>query len=364
MLSKSRVVITGIGLVTPLGCGVENVWRRLLDGYSGIAPIKEFEVPKGCSVSLAGMVPRGTDIDAGEYDPAHDSKHVSRFISYAIHASDLALKSAKIISVADIMDPTRAGVAIGNGGIGSLIDITESHDATKQSYKKLSPYFVPKVLTNMASGHVSMRHGLKGCVQSCTTACAAGTHSIGDAYNLIKLGYFDMMLCGGSDAIVDPLSIAGFARMKALSTATDPKTASRPFDSARNGFIMGEGAGILVLESLDSALARGAPIVAEVLGYGMSADAHHPTAPSADGDGARRCMQMALDRAKVDPADVGYINCHATSTPLGDAVELQAIRGVFGSRKRSNSDNQLYVSATKGATGHLLGKRTCCMFIP
>lgn len=351
-----RVVITGIGLVTPIGTGEGYlVFQRLIDGCNGVSPIA---VSNNCNVSVAAAVPLGKapwEFDDSLYKP--QERETSKFIRYALHASNLALKNAGIEEVGQFYSPNRCGATVGNGGIGSLPEITSSYCNLQQSYKKVSPYFVPKILVNMAAGHVSMQHGLKGPVHSVATACAAGAHSIGDAYNFIRLGYADLMLSGSADACIDPLAIAGFSRMKALcpsfgSPDFDDTTSSRPFDIKRSGFIMGEGAGMLVLEELESALKRNAPIIAEICGYGLSGDAYHISSPPPDGSGAASSMSMALSDAKLSPNDISYINAHATSTPVGDAIEVNAISTVFGTNTRSNP---LFVSSTKSSTGHLLG---------
>jgi 3-oxoacyl-[acyl-carrier-protein] synthase II len=396
--------VTGVGIVSPLGCGTEKVCTRLMQGLSGIKRINaaDYKLSPLCPVDIAALVPTGKHSWNDECDgDIHfgKSKQQSKFIEFALLAADIALKDANILeAVGPILDPNMVGVAIGNGGIGSLSDINEANGNLTQSYKKLSPYFVPKVLVNMAAGQVSIKHGFKGPVHSVATACAAGAHSIGDAYNFIRLGYADAMLAGGTDASVDALSLAGFARMKALgslgslgaaaATSAAAETAegapegeeeekeeveghsavavaSRPFHPARNGFVMGEGAGLLVLEELSVAQRRGARILAEVCGYGLSGDAYTTTSPCEDGDGAVRSMRMALRDAGVAPEQVGYVNAHATSTPAGDAAEVAAIRTVFGQQQQQQQHQQqqepqdrkgpLYVSSTKGATGHLLG---------
>ena len=365
-----RVVITGVGLVSPLGCGHEDIWRSLLNSNHGISRIPATSLVKGTNVSVAGFVPRSTcnsitkDSENlnkhGDYDEEAVfgrtvSKELALFSQYAILASDLALAHAKL-QPAQMSSSCleRAGVAIASGGIGSIEDVVDSTRLLDQSYKKVSPYFVPKILSNLASGHVSIKHGFKGPVTSVSTACAAGTHAIGDAFNFIRLGYADVMLAGGAESCIAPLTIAGFSRMRALGTSTVAGTASRPFDSTRDGFIISEGAGILVLEELKSARDRGATIIAEVLGYGLSGDAHHPTHPPADGSGAERSMLQALNDAGLAPQDIGYINAHATSTPIGDAIEVCAIERVFANRNE-DVHGPLFVSSTKGATGHLLG---------
>mmetsp|Transcript_8758 Transcript_8758/g.8669 ORF Transcript_8758/g.8669 Transcript_8758/m.8669 type:complete len:460 (+) Transcript_8758:236-1615(+) len=357
-----RVVITGIGLVTPLGCGNEDVWKSLISSQHGISTLDSPLIVKGTGVSIAGIVPRSNNVsnEQGHYNEElvfgrSVSKELAGFCQYAVYASDLALAHAGLIP--ETMSPMaldRAGVAVASGGIGSLQDIVESSKLLDVSYKKVSPYFVPKILSNMAAGHVSIRHKFRGPVTSVSTACAAGTHSIGDSFNYIRMGYADVMLAGGTESSINPLSISGFARMKALSESSVPGTASRPFDSARNGFVMSEGAGIVVLEELSVAQSRGANIIAEIIGFGLSGDAHHPTHPSAEGSGAERSMRNALDDAGIKPDDIGYINAHATSTPIGDAIEVLAIEKVFNSRNESVS-GPLLVSSTKGATGHLLG---------
>lgn len=394
-MSKRRVVVTGYGLVSPLGCGTEQVFGRLLGGASGIQHIKSSQVNLSplCNVSAIATVPIGNHPWNHEYRGDiifGKSKQSSKFIDFAVVAAELALKSAHIESISTIADSNRIGVAIGNGGIGSMHDINEANTNLNQSFKKLSPYFVPKVLVNMAAGQVSIKFGLQGPVHSVATACAAGAHSIGDAFNFIRLGYADVMLAGGTDASIDPLSLAGFARMKALGTlpgaaqdggageenesktdTVDVRRTSRPFHAQRNGFVMGEGAGVLVLEELSVAQKRGANILAEVCGYGLSGDAFNATSPPAEGEGAVRSMRMALRDAGISAHDIGYVNAHATSTPAGDAAEVAAIRTVFGSSNSCGADSQtqrdsaltvvngrkeaLFVSSTKGATGHLLG---------
>ena len=367
-----RVVVTGVGLVSPLGCGHEGVWRKLLANRHGFTSLEDrgFLV-NGSGVTAAAFVPRGNDDDEFNEEGVFGrvvSRELALATQYALYASELALQHAGFSSPSPSPSPStvsrlelpcgglRAGAAIASGGIGSLNDIIEGNGSLATSYKKVSPYFVPKVLMNMAAGHVSMRFGLKGPVTSVATACAAGSHSVGDAFNYIRLGYADMMLAGGTEACIDRLSVAGFARMKALSTNGTPGAASRPFDAHRDGFVIGEGAGILVLEELSAAERRGATIIAEVLGFGVSGDAHHATHPPPDGAGAERSMRQALNIAGVTPSQVGYINAHATSTPVGDAIEVRAIERVFApTASPASSSSSLFVSSTKGATGHLLG---------
>lgn len=365
-----RVVITGVGLVTPLGCGNETVWGNLTAGHHGISQLPGSLQVEGAGVRVAGFVPRTIDKLTGEnfsYLTKSDiydeelvfgrtvSKELASFCQYAVYASDLALAHAKL-QPAEMSQQSldRAGVAIASGGIGSLQDIVESSRQLDQSFKKVSPYFVPKILSNLAAGHVSIKHKFRGPVTSVSTACAAGTHSIGDAFNYIRLGYADVMLAGGTEACVTPLAIAGFGRMRALSKSVTSEKSSRPFDSQRDGFVISEGAGVIVLEELEAAKSRGAVIIAEIVGYGLSGDAHHATHPSADGSGAERSMRQALDDAGLTPDDIGYVNAHATSTPIGDVIEVRAIEKVFAGRNVGNC-GPLFVSSTKGATGHLLG---------
>ena len=368
MRELRRVVITGIGCVTPLGCGIEHVWKRILLGECGISKLKQGFLPDNVSVHVAAHVPRGKlDDDKSAFD--EDAvfgrlvgKELALFTQFGMYASDLAMQHAwgasssssykKEMSEAQL---ERFGVALATGGIGSLLEITEAQKCLDQSFKKLSPYFVPKVLVNMAAGHVSIRHGLKGPLHSVATACAAGAHAVGDAFNFIRLGAADRMLAGGTEASIDPLSLAGFARMRALSPSPDPSAASRPFDASRSGFVIGEGACVLVLEELSAALAREATIIAEIVGYGQSGDAHHATLPSPMGDGAYRSMRAALQDAGVSPWDIGFVSAHATSTAQGDAIEAAAIARLFEDECEATDRPPLFVSSTKGATGHLLG---------
>eukprot|EP01035_Chromulina_nebulosa_P016826 gene16826-22310_t len=355
-----RVVITGYGLVTPLGIGSELIWNKLINGESGISYITKSKgkcksIPKGCLVNIAGQVPIGdepTDFNEIRLFGRSVSNEYALNVQYAIQAADIALDNSKLKEhLNNELDHNRIGVTIGTGGIGPLDDILEGAESCKISLKKLSPYYVPKILVNMPAGQVSIRYGLKGPVHSVATACAAGTHSIGDAYNFIRLNYADIMLAGGSDASLGPMSLSGFSRMKALSTGDI--TASRPFDSTRNGFIIGEGAGIIVLEELSSALTRNADIIAEVLGYGITGDAYHTTAPSTgEQGGGFRAMNQAIHFSGIKIGDIGYVNAHATSTQVGDEIESNSIDRIFNSNTRKSP---LYVSSCKGALGHLLG---------
>ena len=355
-------MISGIGAVTPLGCGIENVWRRILSNECGITRLPAGLLPSSVDVSVAGLVPFGEDGDSQYNEKAvfgrSVSKEMSKITQYGVYASDLALEHAgSPLANMSADGLTRAGVVLATGGVGSIADIIDSGANLEKSFRKLSPYFIPKVLTNMTAGHVSLRHGLRGPLLSPSTACAASSHAIGDAYNLIRMGYADLILAGGAESCIDPLSISGFARMRALSSEKDPSKASRPFDKDRSGFVIAEGACVLVLEEREAALARGAPIIAEICGYGLSSDAHHITAPSPSGEGAIRSMNMAIKDANISAKDIGYVNCHATSTPQGDAVEADAVSTLLGrNEEEMDADHSpVYVSSTKGATGHLLG---------
>ena len=358
-----RVVVTGVGVVSPLGCGAELVWRRLLNGDSGVrrlpgAALQAMAALGLSSVTVAATVPRGGS--EGEFDEESVfgrsvSKEMSDFIQYSVFASEIALQHAKLnFGATSVYNRENFGVCIASGGIGSLRDIVDTSRSFDKGFKKVSPYFVPKILTNMAAGQVSIKHRLQGPVHSAASACAAGLHGVGDAFNFIRYGHADGMLAGGSESSVDALSIAGFARMKALTVSTDPSAASRPFDLQRNGFVIGEGSCVLVLEDLEFAARRGAPIIAEVVGYGLSGDAFHATSPSAEGKGAELAMTKALKDAGISSSEVGYINAHATSTPVGDVIEASAIDKVFAGG-RGDTPSALFVSSTKGATGHLLG---------
>jgi 3-oxoacyl-[acyl-carrier-protein] synthase II len=364
-----RVVITGIGAVSPLGCGIERVWARLLAGDCGITMLPpEHLQGKEIGVHVAGLVPHGKDEHSYDEKTVFGrivSKEISLLSQYAAFASDLAMIHAgSPLKGWSKEEKERAGVVLATGGVGSIADILEAGRNLDSSFRKLSPYFVPKVLTNMAGGHVSLRHELRGPLMSPSTACAASSHAVGDAYNLIRLGYADVMLAGGAEACVDPLTMAGFSRMRALSQSDKPLEASRPFDKDRTGFVIAEGACILVLEELEQARKRGANIIAEICGYGMSADAFHITTPSPNGEGAVRSMKTALKQAGIQPCDVGYVNAHATSTPQGDTIELAAVSELFfpadamkgaAHKERDIVSNPLLISSTKGATGHLLG---------
>lgn len=359
LMPQRRVVVTGLGLVTPLGAGVQASWDHLIALKTGVQALsaeslrlKDAGLLQQLPSRVAALVPRGSA--PGDFDVEKWQKPAEPgFIAYAQCAAEEALSDANW-HPQEVADLEQTGVAIG-GGIGSINDILEaSHLVNKQELRRLSPFFVPRILINMAAGHVSIRHGFKGPNHAVVTACASGAHSVGDAARMVKFGDADVMVAGGTESSIDPLSMAGFCRARALSTKfnDDPAIASRPFDQARDGFVMGEGAGVVVLEELQHALDRGAKIYAEVRGYGMSGDAHHITQPSHEGRGAYLAMSRALEQAGLQPGDVDYINAHATSTPLGDVVEARAIRDVFKDHAQSG---RLAFSSTKGATGHLLG---------
>ena len=355
-----RVVITGLGLVTPLGSGVEHVWKGILDGRSGIRPITAFDT-EGYGCTIAGEVPSVDGRGGGEagqpgvFDPdqvmsAKDRKRVDDFILYAIAAADEALADADWKPETED-DKEATGVMVGSG-IGGLGPIADTAIVLKeQGVRRVSPFFIPSALINLASGQISIRHGLKGPNHSVVTACATGAHAIGDAARMIALGDADVMVAGGAESSVVPIGIAGFLACKALCTAYNdtPEKASRPYDRGHAGFVMGEGAGVMVLEEYEHAKARGAKIYAEVVGYGMSGDAYHITAPSEDGDGGLRAMKAALKRAGMQPSDLDYVNTHGTST-MADWIELKAVERLVG----DHAEN-LAVSSTKSMTGHLLG---------
>jgi len=340
-----RVVITGLGVVSPLGIGVESNWEALTKGVSGIGPITHFDA-SDLPTQIAGEV---KDFNASDFIDKKDQRKMDLFIQYAVAAADLAMADSGL----EINDANaeRVGVQIG-AGLGGLPTIEKYHKAMLEgSYKKVSPFFIPMLIINLAPGFVSMRTGAKGPNLSTVSACATGTHSIGDAYRLIQRGDADAMIAGGAEGTITSLGIAGFNVMKALSTRNDdPQAASRPFEKNRDGFIMAEGAGILVLEEYEAAKARGAHIYAEIAGYGMSGDAYHLTAPAPGGEGAARCMKMAISNSGVNLDEIDYINAHGTSTHFNDLYETMAIKSVFGDRA-----NKLMVSSTKSMTGHALG---------
>ncbi len=348
-----RVVVTGLGMVTPLGCGVEETWSNVLAGKSGAVRISDFEV-EDLACKIAARIPRG-DGTAGTYDPDQwmdpkEQRKVDEFITFAMAAAKQALDDANWHPESED-DQFSTGVLIGSGigGIGGIYDA--SITLKERGPRRVSPFFIPGRLINLAGGYVSIQHGLKGPNHAVVTACSTGTHAIGDAARLIALGDAEVMVAGGTESPVNRLSIAGFAACRALVTSynDDPTRASRPYDKDRDGFLMGEGAGVVVLEEYEHAKARGAKIYAEVIGYGMSGDAFHITAPSEDGNGAYRCMAAAIKRAEISAGDIDYINAHGTST-MADGIELAAVERILG-----NHAANVAMSSTKSMTGHLLG---------
>ncbi len=353
-MKDRRVVVTGMGLVSPLGSGVEVVWERLLAGRSGLRNLPD-EVVADLAAKVGGAVPTLADDPLAGFDPDRatppkEQKKMDRFILFAMEAARQALEQAGWQALdANAQERTATIIGSGVGGFGAIADAVRTTDS--RGPRRLSPFTIPSFLVNLAAGHVSIQHGFKGPLGAPVTACAAGVQAIGDAARLIRAGEADIAVCGGAEAAIDRVSLAGFAAARALSSGYNetPERASRPFDSGRDGFVMGEGAGLLVIESLDHALARGAQPLAELVGYGTSADAYHLTAGPEDGSGARRAMSLALAQAGVSPAQVQHLNAHATSTPVGDLGELAAIKALFGAQ------NGIAVTSTKSATGHLLG---------
>jgi len=352
-----RVVITGMGIVSPLGVGVAHNWSQLIAGQSGIRAIDEFDASDITS-RVAGLVPKSADenpapgvLNFEKYIPSKDMKKIDRFIAFGIVAATEAVEDSGWVPQTD-EDRERTGVMIGSG-IGGLGTMEQTALTLHQSGpRRISPFALPGMLINLASGHVSIKYGFKGPNHSVVTACATGTHAIGDSARLIALGDADVMVAGGAEAAANRLGVASFAAMRALSTSynDNPSTASRPFDEGRDGFVIAEGAGIVVLEEYEHAKKRGAKIYAEVIGYGLSGDAYHITSPAEDGDGGYRAMKAALKNAGLNPEDIDYINAHGTSTPVGDGIECTAIKRLFG-----NSLDKLSMSSTKSAIGHLLG---------
>jgi 3-oxoacyl-[acyl-carrier-protein] synthase II len=344
-MQKKRVVVTGVGMLTPLGIGVEKSWESLLAGRSGIRRITQFD-PSQLATQIAGEV---EGFSPEEYIELKEIKKMDRFIQLAIAAATMAYRDSGLRITEKNAEQT--GVIVGSG-IGGLRSIEHYHSVLlERGPKRITPFFIPMLVVNLASGQISIIFGAKGPNSAVATACATGSHAIGDAFKIIQRGDADIMFAGGAEAVITPLGIGGFNAMKALSTRNDaPEKASRPFDKDRDGFIMGEGAGIVILESLDSALERQARVYAEIVGYGMTADAYHITSPAPGGEGAARCMSMALHDAGVDPSAVDYINAHGTSTKYGDELETDAIKKVFGEHAYKTA-----VSSTKSMTGHLLG---------
>ncbi len=349
-----RVVVTGMGIVSPLGCGIEPVWSNILAAKSGAIRVDDFEVDD-LACQIACRIPLG-DKSEGRFNPddwmePKEQRKVDPFIVFAMAAADQAIADSGI-DLSKTEDQERAGVLIGSGigGIGGIYDAAIT--LYEKGPRRVSPFFIPGRLINLASGHVSIRHKLKGPNHSVVTACSTGAHALGDAARLIAFGDADVMVAGGTESPVNRLSLAGFAACKALSTGfnDDPTRASRPYDKARDGFVMGEGAGVVVLEEYEHAKARGAKIYGEVIGYGLSGDAYHITAPAADGDGGFRCMSAAIKRAGIEASDIDYINAHGTSTPLGDEIELGAVTRLLG-----DAAGKVVMSSTKSAIGHLLG---------
>jgi len=342
---KRRIVVTGVGIISPLGTGIEKNWKGIIEGKSGIRYITRFDAST-FPVKIAGEVP---DFNPEEYIEKKEVKKMDTFIHYALAASIMAAKDAGLEVTSE--NAERVGVYIGSG-IGGLPAIEHWHTVLKEKGPgRVTPFFIPMVIINLASGQVSIQLGAKGPNSCAVTACATGNNSIGDAFKIIERGDADVMIAGGTESVITPLCVAGFSSMKALSTRNDaPEKASRPFDKNRDGFILGEGAGILVLEEMETAKKRGARIYAEIVGYGMTADAFHMTTPAPEGEGAMRCMNMALKSGEINYEDVDYINAHGTSTPVGDAAETMAIKRVFKGHAKS-----LAVSSTKSMTGHLLG---------
>ncbi len=352
-MSKRRIVVTGIGLVTPLGCGVSHVWKRLISGDSGIGKITRFDA-SDLPAQVAGQVPHGEgegEYDVNDYIPPKEQKKMDKFIHFALAAAQMAVDDSGWSPQGE-EDRIRTGVMIGSG-IGGLPAIEECVKLMQEKgARRVSPFFIPSALINLASGHVSIKYGFKGPNHAVVTACSTGAHAIGDAGRIIAHGDADVMIAGSTEACICPLGIAGFSASRALSTAYNdtPEKASRPWDEGRDGFVMGEGAGIVVLEEYEHARARGAQIYGELVGYGMSGDAYHITAPAEDGDGGFRSMQAALKDSGLIPEDIDYVNAHGTSTPLGDAIELRAVKRLFGDHAY-----KLSMSSTKSAVGHLLG---------
>lgn len=353
-MSNRRIVITGMGVVSPLGCGVETVWQRLLAGQSGIRVLPA-EMVDQLAVKIGGQVP-GIDqdpeggLDPDKFVPVKDQKKMDRFILFAMAAAHEALQQADWSAVSDEQkERTATIIGTGIGGFPAIANAVRTSD--NRGPGRLSPFTVPSFLANLAAGHVSIKHQFKGPLGAPVTACAAGVQAIGDAVRLLRNDEADIALCGGAEAAIDTVSLGGFAAARAISThfSATPEAASRPFDSERDGFVMGEGAGLLVIETLEHALSRGATPLAEIIGYGTSADAYHMTSGAEDGDGAYRAMKIALRQGNITPDQVNHLNAHATSTPVGDLGEINAIKHLFG------DNSAVAVTSTKSATGHLLG---------
>ncbi|HVS75208.1 MAG TPA: beta-ketoacyl-ACP synthase II [Candidatus Acidoferrales bacterium] len=340
-----RVVVTGVGLVCPLGIGTEESWKNLLAGRSGVSRITHFD-STAFDCQIGGEV---KDFDPLQWIEKKEQKKMGRFIQLAMAAADFAVNMAEWKPEQSNLDEVGVYVASGIGGFE--ITEREHRKLLEEGPGRITPFFIPSIIINLASGHISIRYGARGPNSATATACSASAHAIGDSFKIIERGAAEMMICGGSEATITPMGVGGFAAMKALSTRNDdPARASRPFDAGRDGFVIGEGSGILILESLEHAQRRNAPILAEITGYGMSGDAYHITQPAADGDGAYRVMKAALKDAQIGPTRIGYVNAHGTSTPLGDAIETTAMKRLFGDFAK-----QVPISSTKSMTGHLLG---------
>ncbi|GAX82326.1 hypothetical protein CEUSTIGMA_g9755.t1 [Chlamydomonas eustigma] len=360
-MQQRRVVITGLGLVTPLGIGVRHVWDELLKGKTGVRLLQPADLPPAHKDILNSLPSRVVatvpqePLEAAMKRLNEDLRRSSRFMQYALCAADEALQDSGLVALQDDEERQRVGVSIGNG-MSSTSEVAEAAQLLVEgNLRKLSPFFVPRILVNMAAGAVSIRWGFQGPSIAHSTACASGLHAIGEAFKIIQRGDADVMVCGASESSIDAISLGGFSRLRALSTSFNTHDrahlASRPFDKDRDGFVMGEGAGILILEEVERAVHRNAKMYAEVRGYGMSSDSYHVTQPHPQGMGARLCMKRALEDACIETKHVSYINAHATSTPIGDQVEQAAIQSLFG----PEISNTLQISSTKGATGHLLG---------
>lgn len=344
-MGKRRVVVTGMGMISPLGLNLQSSWQAVVEGKSGIGYITHFDA-KDYPVRIAGEV---KGFDPTHYIEPKEVRKMDRFIHFAIATAEMALQDAGLKITSGIAE--RTGIVIGSG-LGGLPVIEAYHKVLlEKGWKKITPFFIPMVIANLAGGQIAIKYGIKGPNLAISTACASGNHAIGEAYRIIQYGDADIMIAGGTEAVITPLALSAFASMRALSTRNDePERASRPFDVDRDGFVMGEGCGLIILESLEHALKRGACIYAEIAGYGMSCDAYHITAPSPDGEGGAICMKLALNDAGVPPQEIDYINAHGTSTKQGDELETQAIKTVFGEHAY-----KLCVSSTKSMTGHLLG---------
>lgn len=341
---KRKVVVTGIGAVTPIGNTAAESWQAAKEGKCGIAPITHYDTSSQ-KAKLAGEV-KGLNVE--DYIDKREIRKMDRVTQLAMVAAHQAMADSGLNM--EVEDATRCGVIV-SSGIGGLSTIESEHSkGLEKGFDRVSPYFIPMVISNMPAGHIAIEFGFKGMCSCAVTACASGSNAIGDSFRQIRDGYVDVMLCGGTEASITPLGVGGFTSLKALHTGTDPQRASIPFDAQRSGFVMGEGAGILILEEYEHAKARGAKIYGEVVGYASNCDAHHITAPAPGGEGAARCMKLALEDAGLNPEDIGYINAHGTSTPMNDACETAAIKTAFG-----NYAQKLCVSSTKSMTGHLLG---------